>query len=257
MFLYVFGLLLAMEIYDIHGPEWLYWSNSEHTLFPFMKFGEVVSIKRFENILKHFQLSENENEEQQVLEFAAAVNDRFQKALAPGSFITLDESMIKSFHRNLHGKIKILRKLRPVGNGVKNLADAASQIVLNLELYEGKEPMSTKEFVKSFGATTTTTIRLTQPYHDSGRRVIADSWFSSVKCASELMKCGLYCIILVKTIHKGFPRQLLGAKKLECGEWVAYSTEKDGVKLLACCFRDIKIKDSISTCSTSISGKPR
>ena len=58
MFLYVFGLLLAMEIYDIHGPQWLYWLNSEHTLFPFMKFGELMSIKRFENILKLFQLSE-------------------------------------------------------------------------------------------------------------------------------------------------------------------------------------------------------
>ena len=34
-----------------------------------------MSIKRFENILKYFQLSENENEEQQVLEFVAAVND--------------------------------------------------------------------------------------------------------------------------------------------------------------------------------------
>ena len=133
-FFHVLGILLAMEIYDSHGPQCLYWLNSEHTLFPSMKFGEVMSIKRFENILKHLQLSENENEEQQVLEFVAAVNDRFQKALAPGSYITLDESMIKSFHRNLCGKINIIRKPRPMGNEVKNLAEAASQIVLNLEL---------------------------------------------------------------------------------------------------------------------------
>ena len=160
-FLHVLWLLLATEIYDIHDPQCLYWSNMEHFLFPSMKFGEVMSIKRFENILKYLQLSENENEEQQVLEFVAAVNDWFQKALAPGSYITLHESMIKSFHRNLCGKIKIIRKPRHVGNEVKNLVDAASQIVLNLELYEGKEPMSTKEFVKPFGATTATTIRLT------------------------------------------------------------------------------------------------
>ena len=160
-FLHVLWLLLATEIYDIHDPQCLYWSNMEHFLFPSMKFGEVMSIKRFENILKYLQLSENENEEQQVLEFVAAVNDWFQKALAPGSYITLYESMIKSFHRNLCGKIKIIRKPRHVGNEVKNLVDAASQIVLNLELYEGKEPMSTKEFVKPFGATTATTIRLT------------------------------------------------------------------------------------------------
>ena len=105
------------------------------------------SIKRFEIILKYPQLSENENQEQHVLEFVAAVNDQFQKALAPGSYITLNESMIRSFHRNLHGKVKIIWKPRPVGNEIKNFADAASQVVLNLKLCEGKEPMSTKEFV--------------------------------------------------------------------------------------------------------------
>ena len=71
--------------------------------------------------------------------------------MVPGSYITLDKCMIKSFHRNLPGKIKTTQKPTPVGNEIKNLADAVSQIVLNPQLYEGKEPMSTKEFVKPFG----------------------------------------------------------------------------------------------------------
>ena len=97
-----------------------------------------------------------------------------------------------------------------MGNEVKNLANAASQIVLNLEL-------SAKEF-KPFGAPKATNIRLNQPYHGSGHRVIADSWFSSAKCASQLTKHGLYCIMLVRTAHKNFPQQLLGAKEVEHGE---------------------------------------
>ena len=68
---HVLGLLLAMEIYDIQGPRCLYWLESEH--LPSMKFDEIMSIKRFENILKYLQLSENKNEGQQVLEFVAAV----------------------------------------------------------------------------------------------------------------------------------------------------------------------------------------
>ena len=80
-----------------------------------------MSIKKFGNILKYLKLSENEDKEQQLLEFAAAVNDQFQKALAPGSWITLDESIIESFHRNLRDKIKIIQKLKPVGNKVKFL----------------------------------------------------------------------------------------------------------------------------------------
>ena len=91
-FLHVLGLLLAMKNYDIHGTQRLHWSNSEHTLFPFVKFGEVMSIKRFENILKYLQLSGNKNEEQQFLEFVVSVNARFQKALAPESYTALAES---------------------------------------------------------------------------------------------------------------------------------------------------------------------
>ena len=53
-FLHVLGLLLSMENYDIH----------DHTLFSSMRFGEIMSVKRFENILKYLKLSENENEEQ-------------------------------------------------------------------------------------------------------------------------------------------------------------------------------------------------
>ena len=72
----------------------------------------------------------------------------------------------------------------------------------------------TKEFIKPCGATTATKLRLTQPYHGSGRRVIADSRFGSVKCASALMKNGLYSIMLAKTGHKDFPRELLGEKEI-------------------------------------------
>ena len=63
-----------------------------------------------------------------------------------------------------------------------------SNIVLNLELYEGKDIMGGKDFVKQYGATTATTLWLTNPYHGTGKRVVVDSWFGFVKCATELMK---------------------------------------------------------------------
>jgi hypothetical protein len=257
VFLQLLGLLLAMEVYQIHGPRRSYWAESSHGLFPSMDFGKVMPRDRFEAILKYLTLSAADDVDQQVLDFVDKVNERFQTALAPGSFLTADESMIKSFHRNLRGKIKIIRKPRPVGNEIKNLADGASQIVVNLELYEGKDVMVSKEFVSSYGATTATTIRLTQPYHGSGRIIIADSWFGSIKTAVEMMKRGLYSVLIVKTAHKGFPRQLLGEETLERGKWVAYTTEQDGIKLQACRFQDLKIKDFVSTCGTALPGNPR
>ena len=69
------------------------------------------------------------------------------------------------------------------------MADGLSNVALNMELYEGKD----------------LTICLTGPYHGSYRRVVADSWFGSVKSAVELRKCGLFSIMLVKVAHKNFP----------------------------------------------------
>ena len=87
-----------------------------------MNFGEIISCKRFENIIANLQLSLMESPDQQVLDFLDAVNTQFKQAVTPGSFITLDESMIKSFHHDLKGKIKIICKPRPIGNEIKNMS---------------------------------------------------------------------------------------------------------------------------------------
>ena len=136
-----------------------------------------------------------------MLKFLETVKSQFQTCKTPGSYLTLDESMIKSFHCNVKGKIKIIWKPRPIGNKIKNLSDAATNIVLHIELYEGKDIMAHKEHVKSFRATTETVIHLIQPYHSNKRRVIADSWFSSVKSAVEPLTNDLYSIMLLKTAH--------------------------------------------------------
>ena len=95
--------------------------------------------------------------------------------------------MIKSFHYDLKRKIKIICKPRPIGNEMKNMSDGISKIILHLELYEGRDIMCDKKYVKEFGATTTTALQLTEVYNGSDRRVITDSWFGSVKCAKALM----------------------------------------------------------------------
>ena len=75
--------------------------------------------------------------------------------------------MIKSFHHDIKGKVKIIRKSRPVGNEIRNMSDALSHIVMNLVLYEGKELMADTTHVKEYGATTATILHLAQPYHGS------------------------------------------------------------------------------------------
>ena len=97
-----------------------------------MNYGKIMSRTRFEELAKYMQLSFDKEDDKQILAFLEAVNNQFQSSLAPVSYITLDESTIKSYHRNLKGKIKIICKPRPVGNEIKNLSDSASNTVLKL-----------------------------------------------------------------------------------------------------------------------------
>ena len=134
------------------------------------------------------------------------------------------------------------------------MADAATKIAMNMELYRGKDYMKEKDHVKEHGTIAVTTLRLTALYHGTGHCIIAHSLFGSVKTALALSKHGLCSVMLVKTTHKHFPRLHLAENVLDRGEWVACSTKKGGVKLQACHFCNSQIKDFISICPTSIPG---
>lgn len=127
-FLHVLGHLFTMEIYEIHGPPRQYWFAEMNDLFPSINFNKVLSYKRFEKIMLYLRLSNADNEDQQVLDFLTNINQNFQNCVIPGSYLTPDKSMLKSFHQNLKGKIKIIRKPHPVGSEIKNMANGASQL---------------------------------------------------------------------------------------------------------------------------------
>lgn len=60
------------------------------------------------------------------------------------------------------------------------------------------------------GQSTAVTLRLCKPYAFSGRIVIADSYFGSCQTAEWLMdEVGLYCILAIKTGHRGYPKKHL------------------------------------------------
>ena len=120
-----------------------------------MNYGRNISRGRFEDILRYLQLSPSDDKDKQIIQFTDAVSKVFKKVLSPGNTICLDESMVKSFHCGLKGKIKIIRKPRPIGDELKNFSDAWN-VVTYLELYKGRDIMSKKEFVKEYGATAAT-----------------------------------------------------------------------------------------------------
>ena len=119
-----------------------------------------MGLRCFEDFLNIWQLSDSDEMDQQVLGFIEAVNANLKRAMRAGGVLCVDES-IKAYHRSLNGKMKIIRKTRPTGNELKTVSDAATHIVLDMELHEPKEDMAEQEYVKECGAMTACSLRLT------------------------------------------------------------------------------------------------
>ena len=96
-----------------------------------------------------------------------------------------------------------------------------------------------------------------KPFFGSDKTLVADSWFGSVRNATELMNRGIYSIMVVKTAHKFYPEELKVLQLLERGEWATYVGEYNGVKLMAVKIKDLKQRMYIATASTSLEGAPR
>ena len=139
----------------------MYWRTKPDGLFPALDFGKIMDLRRFEDFLNVWQLSDSDEMDQQVLNFIEAVNANLKRAMRAGDVLCVDESMIKAYYRGLNWKMKIIMKPHPIGDELKTVSNAATHIVLHMELHEPKEDMTEKEYVKEYGATTACSLHLT------------------------------------------------------------------------------------------------
>ena len=75
-------------------------------------------------------------------------------------------------------KTKIAWKPEDVGAEMKALCDGTSEILLRLDIMEGKQRQATKEFHNEFCEGTAVILRLTKDYYGTNCTVHADSAFS-------------------------------------------------------------------------------
>ena len=162
---------------------------------------------------------------------------------------------------------KIARKPKSTGMEVKNLADCDSGIMMALEIVAPKEEMHTREYHAQYGSGTSLLLRLAKPWRGSGRVILADSAFASVKSAVALRKeLGLYFLGLVKTAHRHFPKKYLQKVPMEArGDHVVCIATKDDVNLRAVGWNDgrkdpktkeVIRKKIVGSCGTTLAGNP-
>lgn len=264
----VLGLLYAMSINVLHQRR-DYWSPAEG-IFPGPSFGSRfgMGLHRFEEIIMTMAFAmPNETARNdkwyQVRPLVKMTTDKWQSIFSPGYKLTVDESMFAwygkgNYYRDgMPAVMKIKRKPKGVGCEVKTIADSSSRIMIGMEINEGKDSMIEKKLQKELGAGTATVVRLTEPWHGTGRIVLGDSWFGSVNTAVQLKKRGLYFIGMVKTATRNYPLKE-GTKRCPetRGSFTAAVATYEEVPLVSIFWRDRKVHTFVGTCGTTLPGEP-
>ena len=137
---------------------------------------------------------------------------QWRTAYLPSSFITCDETMVYWVGMSSIKLMLLPRKPTPLGVMFKTATCAETGLLINAELVEGAILDAGKKWREEWGATAACTMRLCEPWFNTGRVVIADSWFGSLKTAVGLLQNGLYSVMNVKGTRKGFPGKELREK---------------------------------------------
>ncbi|KAG2209616.1 hypothetical protein INT45_013877 [Circinella minor] len=147
---------------------------------------------------------------------------------------------------------KIPCKLYPVGQEYKTVADTMTCCIIRLDFTcdKLKGKFDDQHKAKAIASVA----RLTEPWHNSGRTIIADSWFGSLAMVRDMKNYHrLFSIMQVKKrlyYPKGMPKpDILQQLDKEFGRTLTYISLKDDVFVTA--LRDLKPKLVIANCSVT------
>lgn len=244
-FLKFLGIHLLMARDPICEKTEDYWNVNDEELGLYMarQFGQRFGMvrERFRVIENNITFGEKDvsNEWWRISGLVDDFNARILRVFRPGQMLTVDESFSYWTGADVdHGIAsglpkKAFMKDKPKGCGIlfRSLACGTTNIMLKLEIHEGKDKMELKEYqVRSkdkernlndpsyaarkergevYNYTGAVCLRLTKPYHHSNRVVVMDSFFGSVSTLRALYRFGLYGIGIVKRGHKFFPQKRL------------------------------------------------
>ena len=222
------GIRLATVIEPKRGGIASYWSTKPELQSIYnegnylKRFG--MSKTRFEVMLNHLrvgplvdpQVNGEKDPWFSVRPFIDGFNNRQTQVIEPGPSLCVDECMsawkgLSSSIAGIYGMphvTKIPRKPEGVGTEMKSIACGDTKMIIGLDLMEGAVRNAAKEF-NEFGAGTGQILRLARKYFGSGRLIVADSAFSSVKTCVELRNRGLFFGGVIKTAYKQFPKNYL------------------------------------------------
>lgn len=251
-----------MSAYSAVSPAEFWEPPTGRSVKAMFDYGRFMSRGRFSLILSSIQLNSecmSKHPHAEINRLVDLFNERRSQVFFPGWDIVVDEGMSKWTGKGgqTHGFPTSVRKIKskPTSTGFefKMAACATTGITIGIELQEAAELMHAKEHRQDFGAGTSVLLRLVEKAQiaHTGRTIVADSAFASVRAAVALHNVGLGFIGLVKTATKGFPTKALRQGTLSDGGSVSYRSKVADCELLGVAWQNIKRKTFVSTVASA------
>ena len=111
-----------------------------------------------------------------------ACNKQFKEAWQPGTVLTVDKTMVQWSGLVPVHPTYMPRKPAPLGIQFKVACCEETRVLLHAEVEDGAEKDRRKRYVDEYKPSTACTLRLREHWWATGRIVVGDAWFGSVRC---------------------------------------------------------------------------
>lgn len=251
--LQVWVALWALMTLSPRGPRDLYWRTPDEDFIPVAPaFGRFMSHRRFEAVLDNIQASAvfpitdahlRDDPLFSVRAMFTAFNEHMHRVYQPSESLCIDESMEawRGHVDRMPGRRKIPRKPKSVGMEIRDVADCQTHVLVRLEPCESHERELRKPLSSRFGPTVASMVRLTEPWHGTGRIVHGDSLFGSPRACAVLADHGLFSVLMIKKRRywpADVPATLTGDMPDEFDAAKAFASRYRGHQMYIAAFRD-------------------
>lgn len=177
----------------------------------FKRIKQVLSFPVYEDDApeKVREMGDGPDRHQWIRKWLHKCNEAWKSAWDASTYPTIDETVVEWTGTGTAHLTYLPRKPKPLGVMLKVTCCGMSGVLLHAELVEGAKVDCKKEGYAEFKATTACSLRLVKAWWGTGRVVIGDAWFGSVRTVEELREVGLYAIMCVKQGSAGYPKGLM------------------------------------------------
>lgn len=245
-----FWIFLGILIYQgviIKPKQRWYWSKNKVIETPFVK--NLMTVNRFEEILKFLHFSNNETYDQQahpnpklkkIWEVYEMINANFEKVYIPERDISIDESLM-AFKGNISWKQFIPTKRARFGLKFFMMCESKSSYIIKTVLYTGKS--TEKKSNDKCSVTTSIVMKLCEKLLHKGYCLTMDNFYNSPELYELLLENKTDAYGTLRSNRKGLPD---GLRKTKLKKNEAVCWEKEGMIVMKWC--DKKEISLISTC---------